>query len=52
MHGICVFLGWIGAKPVESPFVEFGQLAGVLFFLYFPLQMTLARLEREFQESL
>ena len=50
--GICVFLGWIGAKPVESPFVEFGQLAGVLFFLYFPLQMTLARLEREFQESL
>ena len=50
--GVCVFLGWIGAKPVESPFVEFGQLAGVLFFLYFPLQMIFARLEREFQDSL
>jgi len=50
--GTCVFLGWIGAKPVESPFVEFGQLSGRLFFLYFPLQMKMAQLEREYQESL
>nr|QIV68118.1 apocytochrome b [Marsupiomonas sp. NIES 1824] len=49
--GTCVFLGWVGAKPVESPFVEFGQLSGIEFFLYFPLQAKMAQLERRFQEE-
>jgi ubiquinol-cytochrome c reductase cytochrome b subunit len=50
--GICFFLGWIGAKPVESPFVEFGQVAGRLFFLYFPRQLKMAQWEKEFQDHL
>jgi len=50
--GTCVFLGWIGAKPVESPFVEFGQISGRFFFLYFPLQLKMAQFERSYQESL
>ena len=44
--GTCVFLGWVGAKPVESPFVEFGQISGRLFFLYFPIQLKRASFER------
>jgi len=50
--GICFFLGWIGAKPVESPYLEFGQVAGRLFFLYFYLQVVMAQLERGFPRYL
>lgn len=46
--GTCIFLGWVGAKPVESPFVEFGQASGICFFLYFPLQKLFRKLERSF----
>jgi ubiquinol-cytochrome c reductase cytochrome b subunit len=29
----------LGAKHVESPFIEFGQLSTVLYFLYFTVVM-------------
>jgi ubiquinol-cytochrome c reductase cytochrome b subunit len=30
-----LILGWIGQKPVESPYIEIGQITSVLYFLYF-----------------
>ena len=32
----------LGAKHVESPFIEFGQLSTVLYFLYFAVVMYFA----------
>ncbi len=32
-----VFLTWIGAKPVEEPFILLGQISSVFFFSYFLL---------------
>jgi ubiquinol-cytochrome c reductase cytochrome b subunit len=29
----------LGAKHVESPFIEFGQISTVLYFLYFTVAM-------------
>jgi ubiquinol-cytochrome c reductase cytochrome b subunit len=29
----------LGAKHVESPFIEFGQISTVLYFLYFTVVM-------------
>lgn len=31
----CLLLGWIGQKPVEDPYILIGQIASVVFFLYF-----------------
>ena len=30
-----LILGWIGQKPVESPFVEVGQIATLFYFTFF-----------------
>ncbi len=30
-----LLLGWIGMKPVETPYIEVGQLASVYFFVHF-----------------
>ena len=30
-----LILGWIGQKPVETPYVEVGQVATVFYFLFF-----------------
>ena len=30
-----LILGWIGQKPVETPFIEVGQIATVFYFLFF-----------------
>jgi ubiquinol-cytochrome c reductase cytochrome b subunit len=30
-----LILGWIGQKPVESPFVEVGQIATIFYFTFF-----------------
>lgn len=44
----CLLLGWIGQKPVEDPYVFVGQLATVVFFLYFLVVLPgLGMLERE-----
>ena len=32
--GDFLFLGWIGQKPVETPYIEFGMLATVFYFLF------------------
>jgi ubiquinol-cytochrome c reductase cytochrome b subunit len=31
----CILLGWLGALPVEDPYVMLGQIASVLFYVYF-----------------
>ena len=31
----CLLLGWIGMQPVESPYLEIGQIASVYFFVHF-----------------
>jgi len=36
-----VILGWIGQKPVESPFIEIGMAATVVYFSFFILIMPL-----------
>lgn len=28
-------LGWIGGKPIESPYYEIGQIATIFYFGYF-----------------
>ncbi|WPN85968.1 cytochrome b (mitochondrion) [Culicoides brevitarsis] len=41
---IVILLTWIGARPVESPFILTGQILTILYFLYFlinPLMMKL-----------
>jgi quinol-cytochrome oxidoreductase complex cytochrome b subunit len=30
----CLILGWIGQKPVESPYIEIGAAATVFYFLF------------------
>lgn len=43
-----VFLTWIGAKPVEEPFILLGQISSVFFFSYFLLIVpTLGYLENK-----
>nr|ARO35465.1 cytochrome b [Photinus pyralis] len=34
---IVIMLTWIGAKPVEDPFIMTGQTLTILYFLYFPI---------------
>jgi len=36
-----LILGWIGQKPVESPYVEIGMLATLFYFLFFILFVPL-----------
>jgi len=37
-------LTWIGARPVEEPYVVVGQLLTLLYFLYYAAYGELARL--------
>jgi len=30
-----LILGWIGQKPVETPFIEVGQIATLFYFIFF-----------------
>jgi len=34
---ICLLLGWLGASPIEFPYLQLGQLATLFYFLYFYL---------------
>jgi len=36
-----LILGWIGQKPVETPFIEVGQIATVFYFTFFILFIPL-----------
>lgn len=31
----CILLGWIGQKPIESPYLVIGQILTFLYFFYF-----------------
>lgn len=31
----CLILGWIGGNPVESPYIEIGQIATAYYFIFF-----------------
>jgi len=35
MVGVVLVLTWIGAKPVEEPYVIVGQLFTIIYFRYF-----------------
>jgi ubiquinol-cytochrome c reductase cytochrome b subunit len=36
-----LLLGWIGQKPVETPFIEIGQVGTVFYFLFFLVLLPL-----------
>jgi len=36
-----LFLGWIGQKPVEIPYIEIGMLGTFFYFLYFLILIPL-----------
>nr|QTC08134.1 cytochrome b [Parachauliodes buchi] len=35
MIGIIILLTWIGARPVEDPYISTGQILTILYFMYF-----------------
>lgn len=37
MVGSCAILTWIGARPVEAPYIIIGQAATVIYFIFFIL---------------
>nr|ARH54102.1 cytochrome b [Arachnobas tricolor] len=41
---VIILLTWIGARPVEDPYVLTGQILTILYFLYFPLNSLLSKL--------
>jgi len=45
---IVVLLTWIGARPVEAPYVFVGQILTFLYFRYFLVSPWLIRLETKF----
>ena len=47
-----LILGWIGQQPVESPYLEVGQIATVFYFAFFLILFPLIGLiEKEFMRS-
>nr|YP_009712016.1 cytochrome b [Gastrophysa polygoni]QGA74026.1 cytochrome b [Gastrophysa polygoni] len=40
---IIILLTWIGARPVEDPYIMIGQILTVLYFLYYPLNSLIAK---------
>nr|UEE94333.1 cytochrome b [Cucujus costatus] len=40
---IIVLLTWIGARPVEDPYILTGQILTVLYFLYYPLNSLMSK---------
>nr|YP_009967235.1 cytochrome b [Diaphanes citrinus]QEO18997.1 cytochrome b [Diaphanes citrinus] len=41
---ISIMLTWIGANPVEEPFIMTGQILTILYFLYFPILFTFSKM--------
>nr|WFP43303.1 cytochrome b [Chloracris brunneri] len=35
MTAIVILLTWIGARPVENPYIEIGQILTIIYFFYF-----------------
>lgn len=46
---VCLLLGWVGAKPIEPPFLLIGQLCTFLYFFYL---LVIIPLFSEFQRVL
>nr|YP_009142427.1 cytochrome b [Platycnemis foliacea]AKH04362.1 cytochrome b [Platycnemis foliacea] len=44
MVSIVILLTWIGARPVEEPYIVTGQILTVLYFSYYILQPTLIKI--------
>jgi quinol-cytochrome oxidoreductase complex cytochrome b subunit len=42
----CLLLGWIGGKPIETPYYELGQLFTAFYFIYLGFLMPLIQNER------
>nr|WBV74595.1 cytochrome b [Cordax unidentatus] len=43
MVTIVILLTWIGARPVETPYILTGQILTVLYFAYYPLNLYTAQ---------
>ncbi len=43
-----ILLGWVGQKPVESPFIEIGMGATVFYFLFLAVLLPLIGLLEKF----
>nr|ALO76303.1 cytochrome b [Rhagium mordax] len=41
---IIILLTWIGARPVEDPYILIGQILTILYFLYFLINPIIAKL--------
>ena len=41
MSGIFLILGWVGQKPVETPFIEVGMISTFFYFLFLTILIPL-----------
>nr|ARH53803.1 cytochrome b [Curculio elephas] len=41
---IVLLLTWIGARPVETPYIYIGQILTILYFIYFPMNSLIAKI--------
>lgn len=48
----CIILGWIGQKPVESPYIEIGQIATGYYFIFFAILLPIIGYFEKFLKSL
>lgn len=39
----CILLGWIGGKPIETPYYELGQIFTIFYFLYLAFLLPLIK---------
>nr|ALO77451.1 cytochrome b [Dermestidae sp. GENSP01] len=44
MTSTVMLLTWIGARPVEDPYILIGQMLTLMYFLYFPLNQMIFKL--------
>nr|APX39453.1 cytochrome b [Chrysolina hyperici] len=45
---IVILLTWIGARPVEDPYVNLGQILTILYFSYYPLNTLFSKIWDKF----
>jgi quinol-cytochrome oxidoreductase complex cytochrome b subunit len=47
----CILLGWIGFKPIETPYLSIGQFLTVVYFFYFILLFVISDFWRFFSRK-